>query len=262
MRSCQVYSLKVTHTGWHAGVVEAYNLGLGLEDIQHLGHWSMGQMEAFYAPWNPINGAFMMAHFKNEPYFIEHDLITPPLELQWKIFSWIEETFDTDHPELQDSWIKDCESQMKAIDPTVPTEDDLHFVLADSDPDEKTAKSLVQSAIVDRKTFLQLFVQLHQVILQDAVIFCKKDSQGQTLSNSLIDSRQDIFECPLFLQFEADLLGAMEKHHQQANLFPKEITVDGEAVIGAVNGLANKVQQLAMTTSALQATLRNDWNQG
>ncbi|KAG0312553.1 hypothetical protein BG000_006197, partial [Podila horticola] len=203
-----------------------------------------------------------MAHFKNEPYFIERDLVTPPLELQRKIFSWIEETFDTDHPELQDSWIKDCESQMKAIDPTVPTEDDLHFVPADSDPDEKTAKSLVQSAIVDRKAFLQLFVRLRRVILQDAVIFRKKDSQGRTLSNSLIDSRPDIFECPLFLQFEADLLGAMEKHRHQANLFPKEITVDGEAVVGAVNGLADKVQQLAMTTSALQATLSNDRNQG
>lgn len=81
MRSCQVYSLKVTHTGWHAGVVEAYNLSLGLEDIQHLGHWSMGQMEAFYASWNPINGAFMMAHFKNEPYFIECNLIKPLMSI-------------------------------------------------------------------------------------------------------------------------------------------------------------------------------------
>lgn len=261
MRSCQVYSLKVTHTGRHAGVVEAYNLGLGLEDIRHLGRWSMGQMEAFYAPRNPINGAFMMAHFKNEPYFIERDLVTPPLELQWKIFSWIEETFDVDHPELQDSWIKDCESQMKAVDPTVPTEDDLHFVPADSDSNEKTAKSLVQSAIVDRKAFLQLLVRLRRVILQDAVVSRKKDSQGRTLSNSLIDSRPDLFESPLFLQFEADLLSAMEKHRLQANLFPKEIAVDGEAVVGAVNGLADKVQQLTVTTSALQATLSHDRNQ-
>ncbi|GJJ67844.1 hypothetical protein EMPS_00190 [Entomortierella parvispora] len=115
MRSCQVYSLKVTHTVRRAGVVKAYNLGLGLEDIRHLGRWSMGQMEAFYAPRNPVNGAFAMAHFQNEPYFIERDFITPPLELQRKIFSGIEETFDVDHPELRDSWIEDCQSQMKAI---------------------------------------------------------------------------------------------------------------------------------------------------
>ena len=261
MRSCQVYSLKVTHTGRHAGVVEAYNLGLTLEDIRHLGRWSMGQMEAFYAPRNPINGAFAMAHFKNEPYFIERDLVTPPLELQRKIFSCIEDTFDVDHPELRDSWIKDCESQMKAIDPTIPTEDDLHFVPADSDSNEKTAKSLVQSAIVDRKAFLQLLVRLRRVILQDAVIFRMKDSQGRTLTNSLITSRPDVFESPIFLQFEADLLEAIEKHRRQANLFPKEIVVDGEAVVGAVNGLADKVQQLTVTTSALQATLSQDRNQ-
>jgi len=73
----------------------------------------------------------------------------------------VTETFDVDHPELQDSWIKDCKSQMKAIDPTVPTEDDLHFIPADSDSNEKTVKSLVQSAIVDRKAFLQLLLWLH-----------------------------------------------------------------------------------------------------
>ncbi|GJJ67805.1 hypothetical protein EMPS_00151 [Entomortierella parvispora] len=261
MRSCQVYSLKVTRTGRRAGLVEAYNLGLGLEDIRHLGRWSMGQMEAVNAPRNPVNGAFAMAHFQNEPYFVERDLVTPPLELQRKIFSWIEKTFDVDHPELRDSWIEDCQSQMKAIDPTEPTEDDLHYMPPRSDSNEKTGEDLVQSAAVDRKAFLQLLVRLRRVILQDAVIFRRKDSQGRTLTNSLITSRPDIFESPLFLKFEADLLAAIEKRRQHVNLLPREITVDVEVVVGAVNGLADKVQQLAMTTSALQATLNHDQTQ-
>lgn len=75
-----------------------------------------------------------------------------------------------------------------------------------------TAKNLVQSAILDRKAFLQFLVRLRRVILQDAVIFRRKDSQGRTLANSLFTSRPDIFESPQFLQYEMDLLAAIEKH--------------------------------------------------
>lgn len=84
MRSCEVFSSKVTHSGRHARTTEAYHLGLSLDHIQHLGRWVMDQMEAFYAPKSPITGAFYMAHFNktNGPYCIERDLVMPPLELQ------------------------------------------------------------------------------------------------------------------------------------------------------------------------------------
>ncbi|KAI1280072.1 hypothetical protein EDD11_001438, partial [Mortierella claussenii] len=76
MRSCEVYSTKVTHSGRHAETTEAYHLGLNMDHIRHLGRWTMGQMEAFYAPKNPTIGAFYMAHFNKpgERYFIERDL--------------------------------------------------------------------------------------------------------------------------------------------------------------------------------------------
>jgi len=105
MRSCQVYYLKVTHTGRHAGVVKAYNLGLGLEGIRHLGRWSMGQTEAFYAPRNPINcvrdGLFQKRTvlYRTRPRCSSSRTST-------ENFSWIEETFDVDHPELRNSWIR------------------------------------------------------------------------------------------------------------------------------------------------------------
>ncbi|KAF9582877.1 hypothetical protein BGW38_010632 [Lunasporangiospora selenospora] len=54
MNACGVVSTKVTHSGRHAGTTEAYNLGLNLEDIRHLGRRVMGQMENFYAPKSPI----------------------------------------------------------------------------------------------------------------------------------------------------------------------------------------------------------------
>lgn len=72
MHACNVYSAKLTHAGHHAGVSEAYERGLSMDDIRHLGCWVMGQMENFYAPKNPTRGAFCMAHFgPQEPYFLE-----------------------------------------------------------------------------------------------------------------------------------------------------------------------------------------------
>ncbi|KAF9919090.1 hypothetical protein BX616_001825 [Lobosporangium transversale] len=53
MRTCDVYSTKVTHAGRHAGTSDAYRLGLGSEHIHHLGRWVIGQMESFCASKNP-----------------------------------------------------------------------------------------------------------------------------------------------------------------------------------------------------------------
>ncbi|KAF9535224.1 hypothetical protein BGW38_010432, partial [Lunasporangiospora selenospora] len=76
MRTCEVYSTKVTHSGRHAGTSEAYQLNQSLEHILHLGRWVIGQMESFYAPKNPVIGVFYMAHFNkpDQPYLIERDL--------------------------------------------------------------------------------------------------------------------------------------------------------------------------------------------
>ncbi|KAF9536139.1 hypothetical protein BGW38_010290, partial [Lunasporangiospora selenospora] len=121
MRTCKVFSTKVTHSGRHAGTSEAYRLGLSLDNIRHLGRWVMGQMEAFYAPKNPIIGAFYMAHFNkpDKPYLLERDLVTPPLPLQRLIFPWIEHEFDGDDPGKTPSWIKECDEEMSGIDATV-----------------------------------------------------------------------------------------------------------------------------------------------
>jgi len=74
----------------------------------------MGQMEAFYAPWNLINDAFTMLHFcRQDPYFLEYNLVTPLLPLQQMIFKWIEHTFEKDQPHLTADWIKECDAAMK-----------------------------------------------------------------------------------------------------------------------------------------------------
>ncbi|KAG9071718.1 hypothetical protein KI688_005933 [Linnemannia hyalina] len=129
MRTCDVYSSKVTHSGRHTGTSEAYRLNLSLDHIRHLGRWVMGQMESFYAPKNLITGAFYMAHFNkpSEPYLIERDLVTPPLELQRLIFPWIERSFDLDDPGKTPSWIAECDQEMLGVGESVITDDDIHW---------------------------------------------------------------------------------------------------------------------------------------
>ncbi|KAF9313088.1 hypothetical protein BG006_004231, partial [Podila minutissima] len=72
-------------------------------------------MESFYAPRNPITGAFYMAHFNKheEPYFIERDLVTTALDLQRLVFPWIEHTFDKDMLEKTVSWVQECDQEME-----------------------------------------------------------------------------------------------------------------------------------------------------
>ena len=88
MKACQVYSLKAMHAGRYAGTTEVCCFGLNPEHVKHLDRWCMSQMENYYALKNPTTGAFYMAHFSklDKLYWIECDLVTPPLSLQLFIF--------------------------------------------------------------------------------------------------------------------------------------------------------------------------------
>src|SRR5690554_3242564 len=89
----------------------------------------MGRMEAFYGPKNPIMGAFYMAHFNDHvnPYFIERDLVVPPLELQRLISPWIEYSFDKDQPSHAHVWKLECDAKMQGVDANVPMDEDVHW---------------------------------------------------------------------------------------------------------------------------------------
>ncbi|KAI7831811.1 hypothetical protein BC939DRAFT_498773 [Gamsiella multidivaricata] len=119
---------------------EAYHLGLDLDHIRHLGRWSTVQMKSYYAPKLPTIGAFCMARFrKDEPYFIERDLVTPPLQLRRLIFPWIEDTFVNDEglSWKTPSWIEECDKEMLGADPDHQlwgTKDINHSTQWHSDP--------------------------------------------------------------------------------------------------------------------------------
>ncbi|KAG0010297.1 hypothetical protein BGZ82_003515, partial [Podila clonocystis] len=159
------------------------------------------RFHAFYAPKNPVTGAFYMAHFNkpDEPYFIERNIHTPPLDLQRAIFPWIEDIFNVDQPGRKETWKKELDNEMEGIDPNRPKNNDTHWTPThgpvkegkEQDHDEAVnaraeANALNSSVDIDRCSFLKLLVRMRRVIIQDAVCFMEPDANGKTLTNSLI----------------------------------------------------------------------------
>jgi hypothetical protein len=161
----------------------------------------MSQMMSFYAPKNPIKGAYYMAHFNgtDEPYILERDLVPPPPELQHMLFGWIEHVFDSDGPsdETAKAWHATCLAEMTGYDPDEITKEDIFFEAKSNIP--ATQSGIEQSAHTDKIAFLKLLVRMRRVIIQDAVL-CLQLVPGtsRTLSNSLIESLPEVFESVLF----------------------------------------------------------------
>ncbi|KAG0312590.1 hypothetical protein BG000_006185, partial [Podila horticola] len=215
MRACEIFSVRLTHAGRHAGCKEAFKLGLGIEDIQHLGRWVMSQMMSFYAPKNPIKGAYFMAHFNgtDEPYILECDLVPPPPELQCMLFNWIEHIFDGSSDETVKAWHATCHAEMTGYDPDEITKEDIFFEAKSNIPAAQSG--IEQSAHTDKIAFLKLLVRMRRVIIQDAVL-CLQLVPGtsRTLSNSLIEKLPEVFESELFLDYSKDLLLTIQQHRE------------------------------------------------
>ncbi|KAF9310710.1 hypothetical protein BG006_004751, partial [Podila minutissima] len=241
MHACEIFSVHLTHAGCHAGTKEAFKLGLGIQDIQHLGRWVMSQMMSFYAPKNPIKGAYFMAHFNgiDEPYILKHDLVPPPPELQVMLFGWIEQVFDGHDSSIVEAWHKTCMEEMIGYDPDEVSKDDIFF---EAKTDIPAAQSgLEQSAHTDKIAFLKLMVHMRRVIIQDAVLCLQPvPGTGRTLSNSLIEKLPVIFQSPLFLDYSRELLQAIEQHQETSAAIAAGVQVDGPVIIDAINRSASQ----------------------
>ncbi|KAH7030280.1 hypothetical protein BKA57DRAFT_226050 [Linnemannia elongata] len=255
MRACEIFSVRLTHAGRHAGTKEAFKLGLGIQDIQHLGRWVMNQMMSFYAPKNPIKGAYFMAHFNgtDEPYILERDLVPPPPELQVMLFGWIEQVFDGHDDRIVEAWHKTCMEEMIGYDPDEVREDDVFF---EAKTDIPAAQSgLEQSAHTDKVAFLKLMVRMRRVIIQDAVLCLQPvPGTGRTLSNSLIEKLPEIFQSQLFLEYSKELLQAIEQHRETSSAIAAGIHVDGADIIEAINRSGSQQTVLNRTLAAMEAT--------
>ncbi|KAG0304649.1 hypothetical protein BGZ99_002328, partial [Dissophora globulifera] len=193
-------------------------------------------------------GTFCMAHFRrDEPYLIERDLVTPPLESQRLIFPWIEDAFMNDE-EMRwktESWIEECRKEMLGVDSEAITESDIHFTPVEQTMSHKglTAK-LVDSALVGRIGFLKLLVRSRRVILQDAVLYLKPDANGQTLSNDPLESFPGIFKSTMFLTFQDELLRAMEVCRANSYLANPQVQLHSYTVIQTFNRINQLLEQL------------------
>ena len=262
MRACEIFSVRLTHAGRHAGTKEAFKLGLGIQDIQHLGRWVMSQMMSFYAPKNPIKGAYFMAHFNgtDEPYILERDLIPPPTELQVMLFGWIEHVFDGQDDGIIEAWHKTCMEEMTGYDPDEIRENDIFFEAKIDIPEAQSG--LEQSAHTDKIAFLKLMVRMRRVIIQDAIL-CLQPVHGtnRTLSNSLIERLPEIFESQLFLDYSKELLQAMDQNRETSSVLAAGIHVDGPDIIDAINRSASQQTVLNRTIAAMEAKYQNQLEQ-
>jgi len=258
MRACEVSSARLTHAGRHAGTKEAFDLQLGIQDIQHLGRWVMSQMRSFYAPKNPIKGAYFMAHFNgtDEPYILERDLVPPPLELQCKIFSWVEDVFNGGSEEAIKAWHKTCSMEMTDYDPKEITEDDIFFEAKNDIP--AVQSGLEQSAHTDKIAFLKLLIRMRRVIIQDAVLCLQPHANGMNLSNGLIKGLPEIFTSQLFLNYSRDLLQAIEKHRENTATIGAGVPVDGPIIVDAINRSAKQCMLLNTRLSTIEATHKEE----
>ncbi|KFH69369.1 hypothetical protein MVEG_04182 [Podila verticillata NRRL 6337] len=209
---------------------------------------------SFYAPKNPIKGAYFMAHFNgtDEPYILERDLIPPPPELQQMVFDWIEHVFDGQGDEVIMAWHKTCIEEMTGYDPDEIQKEDIFF---EAKTDIPAAQSgIEQSAHTDKIAFLKLMVRMRRVIIQDAVLCLQPvPGTGRTLSNSLIEKLPGIFQSQLFLDYSRELLQAIEQHRETSATIAAGIHVDGPVIIEAINRSASQQTVLNRTLAAMEA---------
>ncbi|KAF9108119.1 hypothetical protein BGX27_008457 [Mortierella sp. AM989] len=187
-----------------------------------------------------------MAMFKeNEQYFLERDLVNPPLELRRLVFPWVESTFDEDDPGSRSSWIEDCNQGMLGVDRRSARDSDLHWSPESVSSKVKEACSNTNSSIIaDRRSFLKALVRMRRVILQDAVVYSKPNKEGKTLTNNVIESLPHIFKNKIFQDFQTELLAATESHQCRPNLLDTTIAVDKQNVTEAYENISGVLQQL------------------
>ncbi|KAG0344951.1 hypothetical protein BG005_001563 [Podila minutissima] len=209
---------------------------------------------SFYAPKNPIKGAYFMAHFSgtDEPYILEHDLIPPPPELQQMVFDWIKHVFDGQDEEVIMAWHKTCMEEMTGYDPDEIQKEDVFF---EAKTDIPAAQSgIEQSAHTDKIAFLKLMVQMQCIIIQDAVLCLQPVAgTGRTLSNSLIEKLPEIFQSELFLDYSKDLLQVIGQHRETSSTISSGIHVDGPVIIEAINRSTSQQTVLNRTLAAMEA---------
>ncbi|KAG2210535.1 hypothetical protein INT47_002477 [Mucor saturninus] len=149
-----IHTTRVTHGGRHAGSVEAEGLGVPFDLIKRGGGWKdhLGRLESHYLGKVPSPFARGMAGFWEKSFSLARNSVSPPIDLQKKIFPWIESYFGCGNLE----WEVACEKEMKEVDEN-EDEDDNTFNLEitnETDPVEfveEDGKMVLKEKKIKRK---------------------------------------------------------------------------------------------------------------
>ncbi|KAF9204330.1 hypothetical protein BGZ59_001099 [Podila verticillata] len=197
------------HSGHYSGTIEAQKLGIRPEDIKLGGRWvhGNGRMDQHYMSNIPISFAFGMAGFKDgKPFHLKRNEKAPPVELQEKIFPFIETAFGEPGSEGNKRWRQECLDDMNEKDEDQPEQLDniLPFDPPASDPSIHPVHEAHFS--MNKKRFFKFLIRLRRVILQDAVVYLHifKSIKSPLLEN-------DLFQSNLFLRFQDELVPILDE---------------------------------------------------
>lgn len=158
-----IHISRITHGGRHSGAMEAESLGMPFDTIKKGGGWKdrLGRLETHYLGKVPSEFAHGLAGFWNKPFGLERNRVDPPIELQKKIFPWVEDFFGDSA-----AWKKECLDEMNEKDENEYYEGDVsnpdYFVQEHGEEDlveghsrekGKQAKVVYRSVDVARRGF-------------------------------------------------------------------------------------------------------------
>ncbi|KAI8637895.1 hypothetical protein BD408DRAFT_436565 [Parasitella parasitica] len=164
-------------------------------DLKHGGGWREGlsRLETNYIGKLPLPFARGMAGFKNKPFHLERNIISPSIDLQRKIFPWIESVYG-----VSKEWYDVCTREMNEYDDNYddgeePEHSQMNVVEEDGQ---------VTAADINKRGFLKLLVRLRRVILQDAAAMLFLNRPNKLLEDA-------ISLTPEFLAFKEDVFSVL-----------------------------------------------------
>ncbi|CAO3564111.1 unnamed protein product [Mortierella alpina] len=199
-----------THSGRKSGALEAELLGILEEDIRKGGRWiqNTGKMHQHYLAKLPLGFARGMAGFKDKPFHLPRNELVPSIELQKKIFPWIEEAFGKHGSRERRLWENQCLEIMNDTETirTVNMKDISHY----AEPLEAVDEGHETESAIAKAKFLTLLVYLRRVIIQDAVAYLSEYRwSGPVLENDIFTKDE------LFLAFKKDLSARLSARVEQ-----------------------------------------------
>jgi hypothetical protein len=110
----------IIHSGRHSRAKEGVQLNVPEDDIRTGGRWiqNTGKMQQFYLQKRPIQWSLAIAGYRNKPFHLTRNEVDPSLELQRKLFPFIETLIGRHGTIKNANWRKDCDREMNQFDPT------------------------------------------------------------------------------------------------------------------------------------------------